>query len=198
MSKHWLPEFWSFQSVEKVKPSIELRHVPELFCETSSACIRILSAPKFVSVLSIWPACFSHILSLRLFTWRVKDDYKNQIFFITQFNAALHKKHILHTFASLLQTELQAFERPHFSFPQTPVSHLFHLSLLPFSTTSYLTVPFWPFFHYLSLPPCQAPQGHTEGDPGHRHQSSWATPLTVSLWVYSLLYSYLIHVLRVW
>ena len=53
MSKHWLTEFWSFQSVEKVKPPIELRHVPELFCETSSACIRILSAPKFVSVLSI-------------------------------------------------------------------------------------------------------------------------------------------------
>ena len=110
MCKHWLTKFWSFQSVEKVKPSIELRHVPELFCETYSAYIRILSVPKFVSVLSIWPACFSHTLSLRLFTWRVKDDYKNQIFFIIQFNAALHKKHILHTFASLLQTELQAFK----------------------------------------------------------------------------------------
>lgn len=143
MSKHWLTEFWSFQSVEKVKPSIELRHVPELFCETYSAYIRILSVPKFVSVLSIWPACFSHTLSLRLFTWRVKDDYKNQIFFIIQFNAALHKKHILHTFASLLQTELQAFERPHFRFPQTPVSHLFHLScyFLPPVTLLFLFGP---------------------------------------------------------
>ena len=102
MSKHWLTEFWSFQSVKKVKPSIDLRHVPELFCETYSACIRILSVPKFVSVLSIWPACFSNTLSLCIFTWKVKGDYKNQIFFITQVNAALYKKHILHTFTSLL------------------------------------------------------------------------------------------------
>lgn len=102
MSKHWLTEFWSFQSVKKVKPSIDLRHVPELFCETYSACIRILSVPKFVSVLSIWPACFSNTLSLCILTWKVKGDYKNQIFFITQVNAALYKKHILHTFTSLL------------------------------------------------------------------------------------------------
>ena len=47
MCKHWLTKFWSFQSVEKVTPSIELRHVPELFGETYSACKRFLSVPKF-------------------------------------------------------------------------------------------------------------------------------------------------------
>ena len=174
-----------------------MRHVPELFCETYSACIRILSVPKFVSVLSILPACFSNTLSLRIFTWRLKDDYKNQIFFITQFNAALYKKHILHTFASLLQTELQAFERPHFSFPHSYSCISSIPSLLSFSTTSFLIVSFCPFFHYLSLPPCQARQAHTEGGPVHKYQSSWATPLTVSSWVCSWLYSYLTHILRV-
>lgn len=167
-----------------------------IFVKLYSACIRILSVPKFVSVLSIWPACFSNTLSLCIFTWESKTTIKKSDFLHNTIQCCAIQKHILHT-SPPLQTELQAFERPHFSFPQTPEFHLFHLSLLSFSTTTYLIVPFCPFFRYLSLPLCQAPQGTLRVTPGHRHQSSWATLNCLLMGVF-LLYSYLIHVLRVW
>lgn len=157
-----------------------------------------LSIPKFVSIFSIWPVCFSNILSSHVLTWRVKDNYKNHIFFTAQSNVALHKKHVLHTFNSLLQAELQTFERPHFSLRHSDscISSVQSLSCHFLPLVSFLSL-----FAPLPLPfsdSLQSSPGAHWGWPVHRSQSSWATPLIVSSSVGPLPYSYLIHVLRAW
>lgn len=139
-----------------------MRHSPELSCEMNPACIRILSIPKFVPTFSIWPTCicFSNILSSRLLTWRFKDDYKNQILFMTQPSAALalHEStfyaHSPHCYR-LNHDPLKGHNLVFIVQSSAAVPYLSSLS----PVISYHQFLYSAFFHYLSLPPAKLSMG---------------------------------------